>query len=156
MYAYTIVIEFIGKIMSFLPLSPPPPPPPPPHVSLSLPPPPSLPSQVQSSNPVIIKLPTTKTRSSKAVSSGRGIISSLPSTAATATASGSDYHCPECGLRDDGSPMIGCDGCDSWVHWTCVGITREPPDDEKWFCPTCLKSRQSGKKKKGRKRKRTH
>ena len=117
----------------------------------------SLPhSQVQSSNPVIIKLPTTKTRSSKAVSSGRGIISSLPSTAATATASGSDYHCPECGLRDDGSPMIGCDGCDSWVHWTCVGITREPPDDEKWFCPTCVKSRQSGKKKKGRKRKRTH
>ena len=36
---------------------------------------------------------------------------------------GSDYHCPECGLRDDCSPMIGCDGCDSWVHWTCVGMT---------------------------------
>ena len=48
--------------------------------------------------------------------------------------------------------MIGCDGCDSWLHWTYVGITREPPADEEWFCPTCVKSRQTGKKK-ARKRK---
>ena len=111
-------------------------------------------SQIQSSNPVIIKLPT-KARAAKAASRGHNIISSLPATLATAPAAGSDYHCPECGLRDDGSPMIGCDGCDSWVHWTCVGITREPPSDEEWFCPACLRSKQSGKKKKGRKRKRT-
>ena len=50
---------------------------------------------------------------------------SVPSTGGVGTAMGSDYHCPECGLRDDGSPMIGCDGCDSWVHWMCVGITRD-------------------------------
>ena len=104
---------------------------------------------------VFIQLLTSRSRSSKSTPSHRSIISSLPTTAATAPAVGSDYHCPECGLRDEGSPMIGCDGCDSWIHWTCASITREPPTDEKWYCPTCVRSRQSEKKKKGRKRKRT-
>lgn len=27
------------------------------------------------------------------------------------------YFCPLCLKPDDGSPMIGCDGCDSWIHW---------------------------------------
>ena len=53
--------------------------------------------------------------------------------------------------------MIGCDGyADSWLHWSCVGITREPPADEEWFCPSCVKSRQAGKKKKDRKSKRNN
>ena len=76
---------------------------------------------------------------------------SVPVTASTARGShGSDtsYHCHECGLRDQGSPMIGCDGYDSWIHWGCAGITREPPEDEKWYCPTCVETRRAGKKKK--------
>lgn len=27
------------------------------------------------------------------------------------------WICPGCGSQDDGSPMIGCDGCDAWYHW---------------------------------------
>ncbi|VVC33006.1 Hypothetical protein CINCED_3A004761 [Cinara cedri] len=27
------------------------------------------------------------------------------------------WICPTCGKQDDGSPMIGCDGCDAWYHW---------------------------------------
>lgn len=46
------------------------------------------------------------------------------------------WVCPTCGAQDDGSPMIGCDGCDAWYHWVCVGI-KSPPDSAKWFCGTC-------------------
>ena len=60
------------------------------------------------------------------------------------------WICPACGKPDDGSPMIGCDGtCEAWYHWPCVGITKEPPDDEEWFCPNCAKKN----KKKSTKRK---
>ncbi len=27
------------------------------------------------------------------------------------------YFCPVCHKQDDGSPMVGCDGCDEWCHW---------------------------------------
>lgn len=27
------------------------------------------------------------------------------------------WICPACGRVDDGTPMIGCDGCDAWYHW---------------------------------------
>jgi len=33
------------------------------------------------------------------------------------------WICPNCARQDDGSPMIGCDTCDDWYHWLCVGIT---------------------------------
>lgn len=45
------------------------------------------------------------------------------------------WICPTCTLPDDGSPMIGCDDCEDWYHWDCVGIYSEPPEDEKWYCP---------------------
>jgi len=60
------------------------------------------------------------------------------------------YYCPGCGLADDGSPMIGCDTCDGWYHWPCVGIKEEPAEDVQWFCPKC----QAGSKKKKKKKKR--
>ncbi|XP_025200448.1 transcription initiation factor TFIID subunit 3 [Melanaphis sacchari] len=50
------------------------------------------------------------------------------------------WICPTCGKQDDGSPMIGCDGCDAWYHWVCVGI-QCPPDCAVWYCPTCLLKR---------------
>ncbi|XP_065216213.1 transcription initiation factor TFIID subunit 3 [Planococcus citri] len=49
------------------------------------------------------------------------------------------WVCPACGAQDDGSPMIGCDGCDAWYHWVCVGI-KSAPDSAKWFCTSCAKS----------------
>ncbi|XP_013186307.2 transcription initiation factor TFIID subunit 3 [Amyelois transitella] len=69
------------------------------------------------------------------------------------------WICPPCGRPDNGSPMIGCDGCDFWYHWICVGIREEPSSTEDWFCKTCVTKRagmalagvtQSGKKR-GRK-----
>lgn len=63
------------------------------------------------------------------------------------------WICPMCTKRDDGSPMIGCDGCDVWYHWVCVGI-QCPPDCAVWYCPRCLAIRaQQPKGKRGRPRK---
>lgn len=69
------------------------------------------------------------------------------------------WVCPACGRPDNGSPMIGCDGCDGWYHWVCVGITEEPGATEDWFCKSCLAKRAamalagvtSAGKKRGRK-----
>lgn len=63
------------------------------------------------------------------------------------------WICPMCTKPDDGSPMIGCDGCDVWYHWVCVGI-QCPPDCAVWYCPRCLAKRaQQPKGKRGRPRK---
>jgi len=66
------------------------------------------------------------------------------------------WICPACGKIDDGTPMIGCDSCDAWYHWACVGIKVEPKDDEDWFCRACISRKQSdqtdGKKKKRKKK----
>ncbi|KAK9890209.1 hypothetical protein WA026_010319 [Henosepilachna vigintioctopunctata] len=66
------------------------------------------------------------------------------------------WICPACSRQDDGSPMIGCDGCDAWYHWVCVGIQVPPDENEDWYCRYCLLKKdedlQSDKKKK-RKRK---
>lgn len=51
------------------------------------------------------------------------------------------WVCPACGRPDNGSPMIGCDGCDGWYHWVCVGITEEPGAEEDWFCKSCTAKR---------------
>ncbi|XP_075219426.1 TBP-associated factor 3 [Lycorma delicatula] len=65
------------------------------------------------------------------------------------------WICPGCGGQDDGSPMIGCDGCDAWYHWVCVGI-QVPPDSNDWFCRVCIGKKDEivgEKKKKIRKKK---
>ncbi|XP_077120617.1 transcription initiation factor TFIID subunit 3 isoform X1 [Ranitomeya variabilis] len=61
------------------------------------------------------------------------------------------WICPGCNKLDDGSPMIGCDGCDDWYHWPCVGLTAEPEVDQ-WFCTKC-DSKKKDKKHKKRKHK---
>ncbi|XP_064537524.1 uncharacterized protein Taf3 isoform X2 [Drosophila montana] len=66
------------------------------------------------------------------------------------------WICPACGKVDDGSAMIGCDGCDAWYHWTCVGILVAPNDNEDWFCRVCITKKKvngSDKKKKRTKKK---
>lgn len=62
------------------------------------------------------------------------------------------WICPACKRPDDGSPMVGCDECDDWYHWPCVGISCEPSEDE-WFCDRCLAIRNNKVKKRGRKKK---
>lgn len=51
------------------------------------------------------------------------------------------WICPGCKSPDDGSPMIGCDNCEEWYHWTCVGI-RKDPDEDSWFCPRCTEKQR--------------
>ncbi|KAM4573058.1 transcription initiation factor TFIID subunit 3 [Odontesthes bonariensis] len=62
------------------------------------------------------------------------------------------WICPGCNKPDDGSPMIGCDDCDDWYHWPCVGVVSEPPEDQQWFCVKCC-SKKKDKKHKKRKHK---
>lgn len=36
--------------------------------------------------------------------------------------------------------MIACDNPDckyEWFHWACVRVTKQPDDDQKWYCPEC-------------------
>lgn len=47
--------------------------------------------------------------------------------------------------------MIGCDNDDckyEWFHWSCVGITSPPKDDDIWYCPDCAPKMEKRKKKK--------
>ncbi|KAL9695729.1 hypothetical protein quinque_015014 [Culex quinquefasciatus] len=54
------------------------------------------------------------------------------------------WICPACGRVDDGTPMIGCDGCDAWYHWVCVGIQVPPDSNEDWYCRVCIGRKQHG------------
>lgn len=66
------------------------------------------------------------------------------------------WICPACGRPDDGSAMIGCDECDAWYHWVCVGIQVPPDKNEDWYCRFCIVKKQGAqteKKKRGRKKK---
>ncbi|XP_037040276.1 transcription initiation factor TFIID subunit 3-like [Bradysia coprophila] len=66
------------------------------------------------------------------------------------------WICPACGRVDDGTPMIGCDGCDAWLHWVCVGIQVPPDANEDWYCRVCIAKKQEwqgGDKKKKLKKK---
>ncbi|XP_042542101.1 transcription initiation factor TFIID subunit 3 [Dipodomys spectabilis] len=61
------------------------------------------------------------------------------------------WFCPGCNKPDDGSPMIGCDGCDDWYHWPCVGLMAAPPEEMQWFCAKCSANKKKDKKHKKRK-----
>merc|ERR1719317_1118809 len=62
--------------------------------------------------------------------------------------------CPICEEKNDPSQpqdkknrMIGCDGCDKWYHWSCVGIDQynKPGKNDDWFCRRCgTKKTESG------------
>ncbi|XP_040578890.1 uncharacterized protein [Lepeophtheirus salmonis] len=62
------------------------------------------------------------------------------------------WICPACGKQDDGSPMIGCDKCDDWYHWACVGISAEPAENQDWFCTRCMAKKTNFLDKKGKKK----
>jgi len=62
------------------------------------------------------------------------------------------YYCPVCSDPDDGSLMIGCDGCEEWFHGRCVGILDDPGDVD-WFCSSCLAKKDKDSKDKQKKKK---
>lgn len=36
--------------------------------------------------------------------------------------------------------MVGCDKCDEWYHFKCIGVSKEYVDAQpEWFCDKCLK-----------------
>ena len=43
-------------------------------------------------------------------------------------------------LHDASRQMIACDNDDckyEWFHWACVRITKQPDENQQWFCPDC-------------------
>ena len=45
--------------------------------------------------------------------------------------------------------MIGCDNDDcliEWFHLSCVGLTKPPPKNQKWYCSKCLPEMEAKKK----------
>ncbi|XP_053572412.1 transcription initiation factor TFIID subunit 3 isoform X2 [Bombina bombina] len=138
-----------------LPKSPPPPAPSPaPAPVLVVPPPvPQAPAAAAASpapNPVP---PASGASAGNAKGPVRSVVTETVSTYVIRDEWGNQiWICPGCNKADDGSPMIGCDGCDDWYHWPCVGISDEPPENEQWFCTTCF-SKKKDKKHKKRKHK---
>ncbi|XP_049578321.1 transcription initiation factor TFIID subunit 3 [Syngnathus scovelli] len=125
------------------PRSPPPPillpactgagsPPPPPAPAPSL-----LSAAMPLSSPASLKMPV------------RSVVTETVSTYVIRDESGNQiWICPGCDKPDDGSPMIGCDDCDDWYHWVCVGIVAAPPADQQWFCVKCSCKKKDKKHKK--------
>lgn len=50
--------------------------------------------------------------------------------------------------------MIGCDSCDDWYHWSCLGINQEPAVN-KWYCSKCSGFSESNNKPKKKKKKKS-
>ncbi|CAG9537347.1 unnamed protein product [Cercopithifilaria johnstoni] len=70
------------------------------------------------------------------------------------------WICPECSVAyvEGATDMVGCDACDNWFHWNCVGLLVAPPDDAPWYCQNCAKKKlkkknvlKSSTSKKGKK-----
>ncbi|NP_001364051.1 TATA-box binding protein associated factor 3 S homeolog [Xenopus laevis] len=135
-----------------LPKSPPPTPSPAPAPVLVVPPPAPLAPAAASPAPT----PAPSALASNAGSSKtpvRSVVTETVSTYVIRDEWGNQiWICPGCNKPDDGSPMIGCDQCDDWYHWPCVGLTAAPPEDDQWFCTKC-ESKKKDKKHKKRKHK---
>ncbi|XP_047127062.1 transcription initiation factor TFIID subunit 3 isoform X1 [Hydra vulgaris] len=107
-------------------------------------------------SPVVLVPPAKKTKKQKETKPAAGFYAETI-TNTSSSMSADLYYCPGCDRPDDGSPMIGCDSCDGWYHWSCVNITVAPADDAQWFCSKCApalkKSTPAVKKKKKKKKK---
>lgn len=62
----------------------------------------------------------------------------------------SDWNCPICSdtnPRGESDSMVLCDSCSKWFHYCCVNLVCAPPEDEKWFCPTCTPTKNKKRPK---------
>lgn len=59
-----------------------------------------------------------------------------------------EWKCSACAKIAKTIPMIGCDSCDSWFHWSCVGIVSAPKEEEIWICANCRRVKPLKKKSK--------
>ncbi|KAM4554270.1 transcription initiation factor TFIID subunit 3 isoform 1-T1 [Fundulus diaphanus] len=129
------------------PRTPPPPPALPPVVpalkpASPLPPPPPPPSS-------LLPTPATMPPAGSVKTPVRSVVTETVSTYVIRDEWGNQiWICPGCNKPDDGSPMIGCDDCDDWYHWLCVGIRDPPPEDQPWFCVKCSSKKKDKKHKK--------
>lgn len=59
--------------------------------------------------------------------------------------------CAACTMTSDTDEgMVGCDGCNNWYHYRCVGVDElDIRKQENWFCPTeaCQKAEEALAKK---------
>ncbi|XP_067861215.1 transcription initiation factor TFIID subunit 3 isoform X2 [Heptranchias perlo] len=142
------------------PKTPPPPSPAPPLVHIA---PPLTPAPLPPPSAAPSPAPALPTVSPAATGTGAGASKTPVRSVVTETVStyvirdewgNQIWICPGCKKADDGSPMIGCDDCDDWYHWPCVGITAAPPDEVQWFCPKCINKKKEKKHK--RKKSRAH
>ena len=71
---------------------------------------------------------------------GRAPESDLSTSSTVPEQTKEDHFCAVCGGQykeetDYVEKWIACDKCDSWSHWTCVGISEEP---EEVFCSSSV------------------
>ncbi|KAI6177187.1 BMA-TAF-3, isoform m [Aphelenchoides bicaudatus] len=54
------------------------------------------------------------------------------------------WVCPVCSVAyvDDSADMIGCDNCQNWFHFACVGMLQPPPENQDWFCMKCVEEKR--------------
>lgn len=125
------------------------PPAPPPPAPVPVVPPPRPPPVLLPPTPT----PFIQSPPSQAKARGCSVVTETVSAYVIVDESGNRiWICPGCNKPDDGSPMIGCDECDDWYHWPCVGIVAAPPEDQQWYCVKCV-GKKKDKKTKKRKRK---
>ncbi|KAM3924353.1 transcription initiation factor TFIID subunit 3 isoform 3-T3 [Leptodactylus fuscus] len=102
-----------------LPKSPPPVPSPAPAPVVVIPPPVQAPPAPAAASPAPNSAPPApgpNTGNSK--TPYRSVVTETVSTYVIRDEWGNQiWICPGCNKLDDGSPMIGCDGCDDWYHW---------------------------------------
>ncbi|XP_062713658.1 uncharacterized protein LOC134290517 [Aedes albopictus] len=49
------------------------------------------------------------------------------------------HNCGKCNRSDSANNMVGCDLCETWVHYDCAGVTDSIADPERsWKCEKCL------------------
>uniref|UniRef100_A0A0K0FXR5 Transcription initiation factor TFIID subunit 3 (inferred by orthology to a human protein) n=1 Tax=Strongyloides venezuelensis TaxID=75913 RepID=A0A0K0FXR5_STRVS len=58
------------------------------------------------------------------------------------------WICPKCHVAyNEDAEMVGCDTCECWYHFHCVGLIVAPAEHESWFCEDCLKKEKNKERK---------
>uniref|UniRef100_A0A0K0EDV8 PHD-type domain-containing protein n=1 Tax=Strongyloides stercoralis TaxID=6248 RepID=A0A0K0EDV8_STRER len=58
------------------------------------------------------------------------------------------WICPKCHVAyNEDAEMVGCDTCECWYHFHCVGLIVAPAEHESWYCEDCLKKEKNKERK---------